>query len=81
MSDVYSLGKVVNFCLTGNPTNEKHVLRTFVQKATSYQPELRFRDAGEMLEQPKLSPFRIFHQKDSKQKILKKFNRENMMKQ
>lgn len=51
MSDVYSLGKVVNFCLTGNPTNEKHVLRTFVQKATSYQPELRFRDAGEMLEQ------------------------------
>ncbi len=41
MSDVYSLGKVVNFCLTGNPTNEKHVLRTFVQKATSYQPELK----------------------------------------
>lgn len=80
MSDVYSLGKVVNFCLTGNPTNEKHVLRTFVQKATSYQPELRFRDAGEMLEQLSYH-LRIFHQKDSKQKILKKFNRENMMKQ
>lgn len=71
MSDVYSLGKVVNFCLTGNPTNEKHVLRTFVQKATSYQPELRFRDAGEMLEQLSYH-LRIFHQKDSKQKILKK---------
>lgn len=70
MSDVYSLGKVVNFCLTGNPTNEKHVLRTFVQKATSYQPELRFRDAGEMLEQLSYH-LRIFHQKDSKQKILK----------
>lgn len=71
MSDVYSLGKVVNFCLTGNPTNEKHVLRTFVQKATSYQPELRFRDAGEMLEQLSYH-LRIFHQKDSKQKIFKK---------
>ncbi|WNZ91378.1 serine/threonine-protein kinase [Streptococcus iniae] len=76
MSDVYSLGKVVNFCLTGNPTNEKHVLRTFVQKATSYQPELRFRDAEEMLEQ--LSHhLNFFHQKDSKQKIFENIqNRE-----
>ena len=77
MSDVYSLGKVVNFCLTGNPTNEKHVLRTFVQKATSYQPELRFRDAGEMLEQLSYH-LRIFHQKDSKQKILKKNSTERI---
>ncbi|HEM3717646.1 TPA: serine/threonine protein kinase, partial [Streptococcus suis] len=71
MSDVYSLGKVVNFCLTGNPTNENHILRTFVQKATAYQSELRFRDAGEMLEQLSYH-LRIFHQKDSKQKIIRK---------
>lgn len=71
MSDVYSLGKVVNFCLTGNPTNENHILRTFVQKATSDQPELRFSDAGEMLEQLSYH-LRTFHQKDSKKEILKK---------
>lgn len=70
-SDVYSLGKIINFCLTKNSENSRHILRSFVQKATAEVPELRFKNACEMYEQ--LSKhLEIFHQKDSKQKILEK---------
>ncbi|MCR5493468.1 MAG: serine/threonine protein kinase [Streptococcus sp.] len=71
MSDVYSLGKIVNFCFTKQPTKDTHILRSFVQKATADQPELRFKDAEEMLKQLS-AHLEIFHQKDSKQKIFGK---------
>ncbi|WP_027968290.1 serine/threonine-protein kinase [Streptococcus equinus] len=71
MSDIYSLGKIVNFCFTKQPTKDTHILRSFVQKATADQPELRFKDAEEMLKQLS-AHLEIFHQKDSKQKIFGK---------
>lgn len=73
MSDVYSLGKIVNFCFTRNPMNDEHVLRSFTQKAISENPELRFKDAGEMLKQLSRH-LEIYHQKNSRQIIISKIS-------
>ncbi len=48
-SDVYSLGRIINFILTGDPSNYHHFLRTVVEKATSQNPSFRYSDAGELL--------------------------------
>lgn len=48
-SDVFSLGRLINFIMTGNPTNIRHFLRTVTEKATNQNPSYRYPDAGELL--------------------------------
>lgn len=48
-SDVYSLGRLINFILTHHPTNNHHFLRSVTEKATNQNPAFRFNDASELL--------------------------------
>jgi serine/threonine protein kinase len=48
-SDVYSLGRIINFILTKDPNNNHHFLRAVSEKATSHNAVFRFADASELL--------------------------------
>ena len=48
-SDVYSLGKVINFIMTGNPRDTHHVFRNVSEKATNENRAYRHSDAGQLL--------------------------------
>lgn len=48
-SDVYSLGKLINFILTGDQNIYNHYLRSVVEKATNENPSYRYNDARELL--------------------------------
>lgn len=48
-SDVFSLGKVINFIFTGNPDNERHEFGQVINKATSQNRDDRYESAVEML--------------------------------
>lgn len=48
-SDVYSLGRLINFVMAGHPVNVTHKLRTVAEKATSQDPDNRYQDADELL--------------------------------
>ncbi len=48
-SDVYSLGRILNFIMTGNPTDTHHEFRAVAEKAASYDAVYRYADAGQML--------------------------------
>jgi hypothetical protein len=48
-SDVYSLGKLINFIMTDDPANSHHFLRTVTEKATSVNIAFRYADAVELL--------------------------------
>lgn len=50
-SDVYSLGRIINFIFTKDPENSQHCLRSIAEKATINNPEKRFDNAQEMLAQ------------------------------
>ena len=49
-SDVFSLGRLINFVMTKDPRNDNHMFRTLVNKATNENPVHRFENAGELLE-------------------------------
>lgn len=49
-SDVYSLGKLINFIFNGKPNAQNHILRHIVIVATEINPEKRYDDA-DILEQ------------------------------
>lgn len=49
-SDVYSLGRIINFVMTKNPNDFSHSLRSISEKATNLNPEYRYEDATNMLE-------------------------------
>ena len=49
-SDVYSLGKIVSFVMTGNPNENHHVLRGLVIEATKDEYSSRFENAQSMLD-------------------------------
>lgn len=48
-SDVYSLGKLINFILTKDPNNFENPLGVISKKATELDPNNRFRDSTELL--------------------------------
>ena len=48
-SDIYSLGKLINFIMTGKALNSHHFLRTVTEKATSVNIAFRYADASELL--------------------------------
>lgn len=49
-SDVYSLGSLINFIMTGDPRDSKHFLRNPVEKAKNEISSVRYSDAGHLLQ-------------------------------
>lgn len=48
-SDVFSLGRIINFVMTKEPNVFSHSLRYVSEKATNLEPDYRYQDAGEIL--------------------------------
>mgnify|MGYP001491001380 CR=1 FL=1 len=48
-SDVFSLGRLINLIMLGDPMSSNHFLRTVTEKATNQNPSFRYLDAGELL--------------------------------
>ena len=48
-SDVYSLGRIINFIMTGNPSDSHHAFRNVTEKATSSDAVYRYADATQLL--------------------------------
>lgn len=49
-SDVYSLGRILSFVMTGYPDNNSHMFRSVAEKAQNHDPATRYQNAGDMLE-------------------------------
>ena len=47
-SDVYSLGRVINYIMTGDPMNSHHTYRSVAEKATNSDSAYRYADAGQL---------------------------------
>lgn len=47
-SDVYSLGRVLNFIMTTDPRNSHHVFRNVAEKTTNSDASYRYADAGQL---------------------------------
>lgn len=47
-SDVYSLGRVINFIMTGDPRDSHHMFRSVAEKATNDNAAYRYADAGQL---------------------------------
>lgn len=47
-SDVYSLGRVINFIMTGDPRNSHHIYRSVAEKATNADAAYRYGDASQL---------------------------------
>ena len=45
-SDVYSLGRLINFVMTGSSSNSHHIYRNVTEKATNADAVYRYDDAG-----------------------------------
>lgn len=48
-SDVYSLGRLINFIMTADPNNSHHFFRSVTEKATNQNVVYRYSDAGQLL--------------------------------
>jgi len=49
-SDVYSLGSLINFIMTGDPRNSNHFMKNPVEKAKNENPSFRYADASQLLQ-------------------------------
>jgi len=47
-SDVYSLGRVINFIMTGDPRDSHHIFRSVAEKATNENAAYRYADADQL---------------------------------
>lgn len=47
-SDVYSLGRIINFIMNGDPRNSNHIFRSVAEKATNSDAAYRYADAGQL---------------------------------
>lgn len=47
-SDVYSLGRIINFIMTKDPRNSHHIYRSVAEKATNSDSAYRYADAGQL---------------------------------
>lgn len=47
-SDIFSLGKLINFILTENPQNYEHELKNICETATNINTDKRYADAGKL---------------------------------
>lgn len=73
-SDVYSLGRVINFIMTGSPIDSHHIFRSVAEKATNSDAAYRYADAGQLYFNFKKSV--QFHQKaENENTVLDKIGR------
>lgn len=49
-SDIYSLGKVINYIMTGSPRDEAHMFKCVVEICTTSDPERRYIDCEAILD-------------------------------
>ena len=47
-SDVYSLGRIINFIMNQDPRNSNHIYRSVAEKATNADAAYRYADAGQL---------------------------------
>ena len=47
-SDVYSLGRIINFIMNGDPRNSNHIYRNVAEKATNSDAAYRYADAEQL---------------------------------
>lgn len=47
-SDVYSLGRIINFIMTGDPRDSHHIFRNIAEKATNDSSAYRYADAAQL---------------------------------
>ncbi len=47
-SDVYSLGRIINFIMTGNPMNSHHIFRSIAEKSTNSDASYRYADSSQL---------------------------------
>lgn len=67
-SDVFSLGRLINFIMTGDPRDNNHLLRSVVEKATNENPLTRYIDAKELLEN--VERVILYHEDSNRQKVI-----------
>lgn len=48
LSDVYSLGRIINFIMTGDPRDSHHIFRSVAEKATNDSSAYRYADAAQL---------------------------------
>lgn len=48
-SDVYSLGRIINFIMTGDPMHVNHIFKSVTEKACASAKVVRYNDAQELL--------------------------------
>lgn len=68
-SDVYSLGKIINFIMNKNPMNTSHMFKSVVEKACSVMRMLRYDDAQKLLDA--INKSIDFHEKEQNEEIIK----------
>lgn len=72
-SDVYSLGKIINFVMSLDPEDNHHLFRIIAEKATQHDPNNRFEDAEQML--AKLNSYiKLIQNKEYGRKIKEKIS-------
>ena len=49
-SDIYSLGKVINYIMTGSPRDKNHIFKSVVEICTTSDPERRYIDCEAILD-------------------------------
>lgn len=67
-SDVYSLGRIINFIMTQNPTDSHHIFRSVTEKATNSDAAYRYADAGQLSTYFEKSV--VIHQKQERKAII-----------
>lgn len=69
-SDVYSIGRVINFIMTRNPTDSHHIFRSVSEKATNSDASYRYADAGQLSTYFEKSV--IFHKREENELLINK---------
>lgn len=76
-SDVYSLGKVINYIFTKDSDDTSHILKNISETATHKIPKYRYKDAGEMYDTIK-NRMLIYMNKNYKLKIFEEIKKGNI---
>ena len=72
-SDVFSLGRLINFIMTDKPTNYHHMFKNATEKATNHNSSFRHTDANALLMHIEKS-ISYHQQAENKERILYKFS-------
>ena len=76
-SDVYSLGKIINYIFTKDAENTSHELKGISEKAINNIPNHRYIDAGEMYEAIQIK-IQYYNNESYKCEIFKEIKKDNL---